>query len=170
MRELDDALGPFDLASAAPWDTRTCKNTVHRLDGPFCVNEVWLQECRKLANNLATFLHSIDLPKAMADWSLAALEAPRVPPPYCSALNGLTCRFQPDFRASDRLLPTSIRCLCRSERLLAAHIDRPTPVPRIRNELRSRSHFRKGRSNKNVNSLKLKKICKASLRGPRAVG
>lgn len=116
IRELDDALWLAALASAALWDTLTYKNTVQRLDGPFCVDRVWLQVCA-LANNLATFLHSIDLPKAKADWSLAALEPPRVPPPYCRALNGLTCRFQPDFHASDRLLPISIRCLYRSERL-----------------------------------------------------
>jgi len=29
MRELDDALGLSDLASAALRDTRTCKNSVH---------------------------------------------------------------------------------------------------------------------------------------------
>ena len=33
MRELDDALGLSDLASAALRDTRSGKNTVHRLDG-----------------------------------------------------------------------------------------------------------------------------------------
>ena len=54
--------------------------------------------------------------------------------------------------------------------ILSAHIDRPTPAPRIRNELRSRSHFRMGRSTKNVKPLKLSNILKASLRGPRAVG
>jgi hypothetical protein len=35
MRELDDALGLSDLASAALRDTRRGKNTVHRLDGLF---------------------------------------------------------------------------------------------------------------------------------------
>ncbi len=35
MRELDDALGLSDLASAALRDTRSGKNTVHRLDGLF---------------------------------------------------------------------------------------------------------------------------------------
>ena len=35
MRELDDALGLSDLASAALCDTRRGKNTVHRLDGLF---------------------------------------------------------------------------------------------------------------------------------------
>ena len=35
MRELDDALGLSDLASAALRDNRTGKNTVHRLDGLF---------------------------------------------------------------------------------------------------------------------------------------
>ena len=33
MRELDDALGLFDLASAALRDPPSGKNTVHRLDG-----------------------------------------------------------------------------------------------------------------------------------------
>ena len=35
MRELDDALGLSDLASAALRDTRRGKNSVHRLDGLF---------------------------------------------------------------------------------------------------------------------------------------
>ena len=35
MRELDDTLGLSDLASAALRDTRSGKNTVHRLDGLF---------------------------------------------------------------------------------------------------------------------------------------
>jgi len=35
MSELDDALGLSDLASAALRDTRSGKNTVHRLDGLF---------------------------------------------------------------------------------------------------------------------------------------
>lgn len=35
MRELDDALGLSDLASAALRDSRRGKNTVHRLDGQF---------------------------------------------------------------------------------------------------------------------------------------
>ena len=35
MRELDDALGLSRLASAALFDTRMGKNTVHRLDGLF---------------------------------------------------------------------------------------------------------------------------------------
>ena len=35
MRELDDALGLSDLASAALRDNRPGKNTVHRLDGLF---------------------------------------------------------------------------------------------------------------------------------------
>ena len=35
MRELDDALGLSDLASAALCDSRPVKNTVHRLDGLF---------------------------------------------------------------------------------------------------------------------------------------
>ena len=35
MRELDDALGLSDLASAALWVSRRGKNTVHRLDGLF---------------------------------------------------------------------------------------------------------------------------------------
>src|SRR6056297_929142 len=35
MRELDDALGLSDLASAALCDNRPGKNTVHRLDGLF---------------------------------------------------------------------------------------------------------------------------------------
>ncbi|MCB1602644.1 MAG: IS1380 family transposase [Xanthomonadales bacterium] len=35
MRELDDALGLSDLASAALCDSRRGKNTVHRLDGQF---------------------------------------------------------------------------------------------------------------------------------------
>jgi hypothetical protein len=35
MRELDDTLGLYDLASAALRDTRRDKNTVHRLDGLF---------------------------------------------------------------------------------------------------------------------------------------
>lgn len=35
MRELDEALGLSDLASAALRDTRHGKNTVHRLDGLF---------------------------------------------------------------------------------------------------------------------------------------
>ena len=35
MRELDDALGLSRLASAALFDTRRGKNTVHRLDGLF---------------------------------------------------------------------------------------------------------------------------------------
>ena len=35
MREMDDALGLSDLASAALCDTRRGKNTVHRLDGLF---------------------------------------------------------------------------------------------------------------------------------------
>ena len=35
MRELDDALGLSDLASAALRDNRRGKNTVHRLDGLF---------------------------------------------------------------------------------------------------------------------------------------
>ena len=35
MRELDDALGMFRLASAALCDNRWGKNTVHRLDGLF---------------------------------------------------------------------------------------------------------------------------------------
>ena len=35
MPELDDALGLSDLASAALGDTRTGKNSVHRLDGLF---------------------------------------------------------------------------------------------------------------------------------------
>ena len=35
MRELDDALGLSDLATAALRDTRRGKNTVHRLDGLF---------------------------------------------------------------------------------------------------------------------------------------
>ena len=35
MRELDDALGLSDLASAALCDNRTGKNTTHRLDGQF---------------------------------------------------------------------------------------------------------------------------------------
>ena len=33
MRELDDALGLSNLATAALRDTRTGKNTLHRLDG-----------------------------------------------------------------------------------------------------------------------------------------
>ena len=43
MRELDDALGLSDLASAALRDTRRGKNAVHRLDGLFRDNEVRLQ-------------------------------------------------------------------------------------------------------------------------------
>jgi len=35
MRELDDALGLSDLASAALCDNRRGKDTVHRLDGLF---------------------------------------------------------------------------------------------------------------------------------------
>ena len=35
MRELDDVLGLSDLASAALRDSRTGKNTLHRLDGLF---------------------------------------------------------------------------------------------------------------------------------------
>ena len=35
MRELDEALGLFDLAATALPDTRRSKNTVHRLDGLF---------------------------------------------------------------------------------------------------------------------------------------
>jgi len=35
MRELDDALGLSDLASAALRDTRTSKNSVYHLDGLF---------------------------------------------------------------------------------------------------------------------------------------
>lgn len=35
MRELDDTLGLSDLASAALRDSRTGKNTLHRLDGLF---------------------------------------------------------------------------------------------------------------------------------------
>ena len=35
MRELDDALGLSDLASAALCDNRRGKNTIHRLDGLF---------------------------------------------------------------------------------------------------------------------------------------
>ena len=35
MRELDDALGLSDLATAALRDSRTGKNTLHRLDGLF---------------------------------------------------------------------------------------------------------------------------------------
>jgi hypothetical protein len=35
MRERDDALGLSDLASAALRDSRTAKNTLHRLDGLF---------------------------------------------------------------------------------------------------------------------------------------
>jgi len=35
MREMDDALGLSDLASAALRDTRRGKNTVHSLDGLF---------------------------------------------------------------------------------------------------------------------------------------
>ena len=35
MREMDDALGLSDLASAALRDTRRGKNAVHRLDGLF---------------------------------------------------------------------------------------------------------------------------------------
>jgi hypothetical protein len=35
VRELDDALGLSDLASAALRDSRTGKNTLHRLDGLF---------------------------------------------------------------------------------------------------------------------------------------
>jgi hypothetical protein len=35
MRELDDALGLSDLASAALRDNRRGRNTVHRLDGLF---------------------------------------------------------------------------------------------------------------------------------------
>lgn len=39
MRELDGALGLSGLASAALRDSRTGKNTVHRLDGLFRVKE-----------------------------------------------------------------------------------------------------------------------------------
>ena len=35
MRELDDALGLSDLASAALCDSRQGKNAIHRLDGLF---------------------------------------------------------------------------------------------------------------------------------------
>ncbi len=35
MREMDDALGLSDLASAALCDNRRGKNTIHRLDGLF---------------------------------------------------------------------------------------------------------------------------------------
>ena len=46
-RELDDALGLSSLASAALRDSRTGKNTVHRLDGlfrqsMFCRLSAWL--------------------------------------------------------------------------------------------------------------------------------
>lgn len=35
MRKVYDALGLFDLASAALWDNRPGKNAVHQLDGLF---------------------------------------------------------------------------------------------------------------------------------------
>jgi hypothetical protein len=37
----------------------------------------------------------------------------------------------------------------------SAYIDRPSAVLRIRDELRYRLHFRKGRSTKSANTLKL---------------
>jgi hypothetical protein len=50
-----------------------------------------------------------------------------------------------------------------------AHIDRPVPVLRIRDELRYGLDFRKGRSAKNDKTLKINTLFKPSFRGPRAV-
>ena len=47
------------------WTRLSCKR--------FRDKEVWLQ-LRALACNLATFLRCIDLPEAMANWSLTSLQ------------------------------------------------------------------------------------------------
>lgn len=55
-------------------------------------------------------------------------------------------------------------------RHLPTEIDRPATVLRIRDGLRYRLHFRKGRSTKNANILKLSHFLNAPFRSTRAVG
>ena len=77
MRELDDALGLSQLAPGELRDSRTGKNTVGSTGrfGKRLTDDWWAMRMSKMpAYNLATFLRCIELPEAMADWSLTSLQ------------------------------------------------------------------------------------------------
>jgi hypothetical protein len=79
MREMDDALGLSDLASAALCDNRRGKNTIHRLDGLFRQSVFGRLAGYEDVNDALTGWHSIRSCVRLSAAELSTREQLRLP-------------------------------------------------------------------------------------------